>query len=224
MNRLQPPQTRRRFLRGVGLAAGFLALPGAFAEELMRKTPWVTQGPLYPDTLPLDSDNDLIIVSNSVTPAVGEITHLTGRLLGLQGEPIRNAIVEIWQVDSTATYLKERSRKPPGSFDVNFQGFGRFETGSSGEYYFRTIEPVPYPSRPAPHIHFMVRMKGREPWTTQLYIKGHPGNARDHIYRHIGDAKAQEAVTVDFSPVKDSRIGELAAKFDIVLGFTPGVS
>jgi protocatechuate 3,4-dioxygenase, beta subunit len=43
-------------------------------------------------------------------------------------------------------------------------------------------------------------------------------------HRHIGDAKAQEAVTVDFSPVKDSRIGELAAKVDIVLGFTPGVS
>jgi len=224
MKRLALPQTRRRFLRGVGLAAGFFALPGAFAEELMRRTPWVTQGPLYPDTLPLDSDNDFIIVSNSVTPAVGEITHLTGRLLGLQGEPIRNAIVEIWQVDSTATYLKERSRKPPGSFDVNFQGFGRFETGSSGEYYFRTIKPVPYSGRPAPHIHLMVRIKGHEPWTTQLYVKGHPGNARDHIYRDIGDAKAQEAVTVDFSPVKDSRIGELAAKFDVVLGFTPGVS
>jgi protocatechuate 3,4-dioxygenase beta subunit len=67
-----------------------------------------------------------------------------------------------------------------------------------------------------------VREKGREPWTTQLYIKGHPGNQRDHIYRGIGDATAQEAVTVGFLPVKDSRIGELAAKFDIVLGLTPG--
>jgi protocatechuate 3,4-dioxygenase beta subunit len=35
-------------------------------------------------------------------------------------------------------------------------------------------------------------------------------------------AKAQEAVTVDFMPVKDSRLGELPAKFDIVLGFRPG--
>jgi protocatechuate 3,4-dioxygenase, beta subunit len=214
-------KTRRQFLRSASLAVGFFAVPGAFAEELMRKTPWVTQGPLYPETLPLDTDNDLIIVSNSVTPAVGEITHLSGRLLGPHGEPIRNAVIEIWQVDSTATYLRERARKPAGSFDVNFQGFGRFETGSSGEYYFRTIKPVPYPSRPAPHIHFMIRAKGRDPWTTQLYIKGHHGNERDHIYRHIGDAKAQEAVTVDFAPVKDSHIGELAAKFDIVLGFTP---
>jgi protocatechuate 3,4-dioxygenase beta subunit len=86
------------------------------------------------------------------------------------------------------------------------------------------IKPVPYPSRAAPHIHFMIKVKGREPWTTQLYIKGHPGNARDGVYRGIGDASEQDAVTVDFKPVKDSRIGELAAKFDILLGFTPKVS
>ena len=222
MKNAQSGQTRRHFLRNATLAAGIFAIPGAFAEELMRQTPRATQGPLYPERLPLDADNDLIVVSDSVTPAVGEITHLSGRLLGLRGEPIRNAVIEIWQVDSRATYLVERDHKPAGSFDVNFQGFGRFETGSSGEYYFRTIKPVPYPTRPAPHIHFMVKVKGREPWTTQLYVKGHPGNARDYIYRRIGDGQAQEAVTVDFTPVKESRIGELAAKFDIVLGFTPG--
>lgn len=214
-------QTRRHFLRNAGLTAGFFAVPGAFAEELVRKTPSVTQGPLYPDKLPLDTDNDLIVVTDSITPAVGEITHLSGRLLGPSGEPVKDAVVEIWQVDNKAVYLQERTSKPAGSFDPNFQGFGRFATGRSGEYYFRTIKPVAYPSRPAPHIHFLVRVKGREPWTTQLYIKGHPGNQRDFIYRRIGHAQAQEAVTVEFIPVKDSRIGELSAKFDIVLGFTP---
>jgi protocatechuate 3,4-dioxygenase, beta subunit len=58
----QSPQTRRRFLRNASLAASFFAIPGAFAEELLRQTPWVTQGQL-------DTDNDLIIVSNSLTPA-----------------------------------------------------------------------------------------------------------------------------------------------------------
>lgn len=67
----------------------------------------------------------------------------------------------------------------------------------------------------------MVKVKGREPFTTQLYVKGHPGSARDQIYCRIGDVRAQDAVTVDFTPVNDSRIRELAAKFDIVLGFTP---
>jgi len=68
-----------------------------------------------------------------------------------------------------------------------------------------------------------VRLKGRDPFTTQLYIKGHPGNDRDDIYRRIGSAKDQEAVTVEFGPVKGSRIGELTAKFDIVLGLTPAL-
>jgi protocatechuate 3,4-dioxygenase beta subunit len=213
--------TRRRFLRAMGLAVGYFSVPGLFAEELARRTPWMTVGPLYPDKLPLDTDNDLIIVNDSVTPAVGQITHLSGQILDSRGEPIRDALVEIWQVDSTATYLKERSYRKAGTYDPNFQGFGRFLTGSNGEYYFRTIKPVPYPTRPAPHIHFMIEMKGRAPWSTQLYIKGHPGNQRDGLYRSLGDASAQEAVTVGFSPIEDSRIGELAARFDIIPGFTP---
>ena len=213
--------TRRGFLQAAALTASHFTVSGLFAEELVRKTPEMTPGPLYPDKLPLDTDNDLIIVSDSITPAVGQITHLSGRILDARGDPIRDALIEIWQVDSTATYLKERSHRRAGTFDANFQGFGRFLTGSTGEYYFRTIKPVPYPTRSAPHIHFMIKVKGRPAWSTQLYIQGHPGNLRDGLYRSIGDPDAQTAVTVAFSPVEGSRIGELTAKFDIVPGFTP---
>ena len=104
--------------------------------------------------------------------------------------------------------------------DTNFQGFGRFLTGSSGEYYFRTIKPVPYPGR-TPHIHVKVKKASKELLTTQFYVKGHPGNERDGIYRSIRDPKALESITIEFAPIKESRIGELAAKFDIVLGMTP---
>src|SRR5262249_44518727 len=101
-----------------------------------------------------------------------------------------------------------------------FQGFGRFLTGSAGEYYFRTIKPVPYPGR-TPHIHFKIKKGSKELLTTQCYIKGEPGNARDGILRSIRNDKARESVIVDFAPVQGSRIGELAARFDIVLGMTP---
>jgi hypothetical protein len=37
----------------------------------------------------------------------------------------------------------------------------------------------------------------------------------------LRDPLEPELVLVDFKPVKDSRIGELAAKFDIVVGVTP---
>ena len=104
--------------------------------------------------------------------------------------------------------------------DKNFQGFGRFLTGSTGEYYFRTIKPVKYPGR-TPHIHFAVKMKGRDKWTTQCYIKGESANERDFIFQSIRDPKARDSVVVDFTPVKNSRIGELGARFDIVMGFTP---
>ena len=85
-------------------ASAFFTVRGAFADELVR-TPRQTEGPFYPDKLPLDTDNDLIIVNDSLTPAVGEITHLTGRILDHKGDPIRNALVEIWQVDNSGAYI-----------------------------------------------------------------------------------------------------------------------
>jgi len=216
--------TRRQILQGLanGVAiAGvseFFHVPGLFAQELTR-TPSQTEGPFYPTRLPLDTDNDLIVLNDGLTPAVGEITHLTGRVLDSRGNPLRNTVVEIWQVDHHGAYLHEGSANQDKK-DKNFQGFGRFLTGSTGEYYFRTVKPVPYPGR-TPHIHVAIKMKGRDKWTTQCYIKGHPGNEKDGLWRGITDPKQRAAVTVDFNPVKGSRTGELSANFDLVMGFTP---
>lgn len=223
---MQPisPVSRRGFLGGLALGAlacatpRLFAVPGAFAEELVR-TPRQTEGPFYPDKLPLDTDNDLIIVNDKITPAVGQITHLSGKILDAQGRPFRNALVEIWQVDNNGAYLHSGSDNHEKR-DENFQGFGRFLTGSNGEYYFRTIKPVKYPGR-TPHIHFAVKAKGQSKFTTQCYIKGEPANARDGILNAVRDPKARNSLIVDFAPIPSSRIGELAAVFNIVLGFTP---
>src|SRR5690606_34997714 len=67
---------RRHFLRGLGAASLALYTPGAFAEELTR-TPPQTEGPFYPDRLPLDTDNDLLVINDAITPAVGEVTHFS---------------------------------------------------------------------------------------------------------------------------------------------------
>src|ERR1700691_3886970 len=120
--------SRRGFLRQLGLGAALFTVRGAFAEELSRKTASVEEGPFYPPQLPLDTDNDLIIVHNSITPAVGQIAHLSGRLLAGAGAPIRNATIEIWEVDSNGIYLADRPHHE--KYDANFQGFGRFLTGS----------------------------------------------------------------------------------------------
>ena len=209
---------RRRFLSQCMVGAAMVAVPGAFAEALMR-TPMQTEGPFYPTKLPLDTDNDLIVVNDGLTPAVGEVTYLSGRILDARGDPLRGALVEIWQVDYQGAYLHDGSSNF-AKRDKNFQGFGRFLTGSSGEYLFRTIKPVAYPGR-TPHIHFAIKTPGHDKFTTQCYIKGEPGNERDGVLRGIRDAKARESVIVPFAPLAGARNGELAARFDVVLGFTP---
>lgn len=216
--------SRRGFLGKLAFGgAGFLT-PGAFAQELERvRTAAQTEGPFYPNRLPLDTDNDLLIINDAINRAVGEITHLTGRVLDARGNPVRNAVVEIWQVDNNGIYLHKESPNRD-SRDSNFQGFGRFLTGRSGEYYFRTIKPVPYTAgdvRRTPHIHFKIMRGDKDLLTTQMYIKGDRRNEQDRILNGIGDARARRSLIVPFTPISESRVGELAANFDIVLGVTP---
>ena len=209
---------RRNFLRNSVLAAGFLTVPGAFAERLTL-TPQQTPGPFYPNKLPLDTDNDLLVLNDSLTPAVGQITHLSGRVLDMKGNPLRNAVVEIWQVDGNGIYMHSRGGDR-SKLDNHFQGYGRFLTGSTGEYYFRTIKPEPYPGR-APHIHVAVKTRGHQKFTTQCYLKGDPRNAKDFIFKSFRDPKVRASVEVDLKNIAGSKIGEVAGRFDIVLGYTP---
>jgi protocatechuate 3,4-dioxygenase beta subunit len=213
--RWQP--TRRDVLRGAALGAAAFSTPGLFAEELTRTAP-IAEGPFYPDKLPLDTDNDLLLINDATTPAVGEITHLTGKILNAKGQPIRNAFVEIWQVDSRGAYLHSGTANSENK-DQNFQGYGRFLTDAQGQYYFRTIKPVPYPGR-TPHIHFGISLNGRRIFTTQMLINGHEQNERDFLFQAIRDPAARKTVLVDFKPLTGSKIGELTAEFPIVLGET----
>ena len=209
---------RRWFLRKIAFGAAAFSATGVLAEEL-QWTPAQTEGPFYPDKLPLDTDNDLLIVNDGITPAVGDITHLTGRVLSQSGEPIRNAVVEIWQCDTNGVYLHTQGG-PRDERDANFQGFGRFLTAADGNYYFRTIKPVPYGPR-TPHIHFAVYRGGKRLLTTQCYIRGEKQNERDGVLRSMRDPQAAERLMVDFRPLPDSSIGELTANFEIILGRTP---
>jgi protocatechuate 3,4-dioxygenase beta subunit len=91
--------TRRSFLQTSIQLSPFFSTPGLFAERLSL-TPHQTEGPFYPDLLPLDTDNDLLILNDSLTPAVGIVTYLSGTVSDKNGSPIPNALMEIWQVDS----------------------------------------------------------------------------------------------------------------------------
>jgi protocatechuate 3,4-dioxygenase beta subunit len=205
-------KVRRRMLLG---ALACAAQP-ALAQGLVP-TPAQTEGPFYPDRLPLDQDNDLTMVAGHRAPAAGKITDLTGRILDVNGKPLRGVVIEIWQVDNNGHYI--HTADAGARNDADFQGFGRFETGQDGAYHFRTIAPVPYPGR-TPHIHVKLRKGGRELLTTQMYVRGHALNERDGILRSIHDPMQRASLLVPFLPSIE-RPGELAARFDIVLGMTP---
>lgn len=210
--------SRRDFLSRAAMGAAFFTTSGLYAEAL-TVTPRQTEGPFYPDHLPLDTDNDLLILNSTLTPAVGEVTYLSGRILDAKGQPMRGVEVEIWQCDADGAYLHSKGQSGEKR-DRNFQGFGRFVTGLKGEYLFRTIKPVSYPGR-APHIHYKIKSKGKDLLVTQCYIKGDERNAKDGVFKSIKDPKSRAAVEVDFLKLPDSKAGELKASFDVVLGLTP---
>jgi protocatechuate 3,4-dioxygenase beta subunit len=211
--------TRRQFLRGVTLGAATLAAPGAFAQALA--TAVTGDGPYYPDRLPLDTDNDLLILNDGLTPAVGEIAHFTGQLFAENGAQVRNAFIEIWQSDVNGSYIHTQGRN--GKIDANFQGYGRFLTDAEGRYYFRTIKPVPYTLQGqfrAPHIHVAVSKAGKRIMATQALVKGHEANARDLITQRMRDPRVLDTLLVEYRPLPGSTLGELTANFDIRLGVT----
>ena len=220
--------SRRTLLRRSAVAAalvgsGRLWTPGTFAEELTKTaelplTAPVAEGPFYPDKLPLDTDNDLLLLNDAITPAVGEVTHLTGVVQTAAGSPMRGVTVEIWQCDSNGAYIHSGSSNAADR-DSNFQGYGRFLTASDGRYYFRTIKPVAYPGR-TPHIHVAISRGGRRLFTTQLLIKGEPRNEKDGLFRRIQDPSKRETILAAFEPLQNSTAGELAANFPIILGHT----
>ena len=209
-----PILPRRSFLSTVP----FFTIPGLMAETLTL-TPKQTEGPFYPDKMPLDTDNDLIVINDALTPAVGTIAYLSGTVTDSKGNPLRNTLVEIWQVDNNGIYLHTRGGNRQ-KWDSNFQGYGRFLTDSKGRYFFRTLKPSPYSGR-TPHIHMAVSAKGQRKLTTQCYIKGEPRNENDFILKRIKDSRARNSLVIPFNKIAGSKVGEVGAQFDIVLGWTP---
>lgn len=215
-----PDCHRRRFLQKALLgSAALFSTPGAFAEALTR-TPFQTEGPFYPDSLPLDTDNDLVLLNDSLTPSIGQITHLTGRIFNEDGSPARGVVIELWQADANGCYLHSGGAARGEERDPNFQGYGRFLTASDGRYYFRAIRPVPYGPRTA-HFHVAVNKGGKRILTTQLYDSSQKLNKTDRILNSVEDPKARASLISVFKPLEGSHAGELTTSWDIVIGSTP---
>jgi protocatechuate 3,4-dioxygenase beta subunit len=197
-------------MAGAPLASG-LVLPSALAGP----TPAVDRGPFYPPQKPEDSDADLTLIRGHSQRAAGQVVEVSGRVLALDGKPIADAIIEIWQANHHGRYAHPGDTNP-APLDPNFQGYALVHTDSEGRYKLRTIKPGAYPAmsgwtRP-PHIHFDVRSKASRE-VTQMFFPGESLNDRDRLFLAIPLAE-RSAVLARMLGVSD---GVMRLEWDIVL-------
>jgi protocatechuate 3,4-dioxygenase, alpha subunit len=111
--------------------------------------------------------------ANELVP--GGLT-ITGRVLDGAGEPVPDAIVEIWQADDDGRYR--------GDF-----GWGRSGCDEEGRYAFVTCKPGPVEDQ-APHLTVMVFARGLlKPVLTRMYFPDEEdANAQDRVLSALDDA------------------------------------
>ena len=211
----KPYVKRREILAGVGAVLIARPVSALAASSQLVVTPGQTEGPFYPVTFPADMDADLVRVRGHKAQALGQVTHISGRVLDRNGKIVRGAFVEIWQCDARGIYIHPRAGDQSRR-DAGFQGYGRTQIDAAGRYAFRTIRPVAYPGR-TPHIHFKVHAPGTGRLTTQLYIAGEPQNATDGVLNAIRDPAARASVIAHLEESADIEAGALKGTFDIVL-------
>ncbi len=165
------------------------------------------------------------VIENDLTTAgpVGERITVSGRLLDVDGRPIRDSLVEIWQCNAAGRYI-HRGDRHPAPLDPNFTGAGRCMTDDEGRYRFITIKPGAYPWRnhdnawrPA-HIHFSLFGEAfATRLITQMYFPGDPLFEQDPIFQSVRDPKAQKRMISSFDLETTEPEWALGYRFDIVL-------
>jgi protocatechuate 3,4-dioxygenase, beta subunit len=194
---------RRHSLRLIAAAA--IGLPALHLRAATRRpTPAQSEGPFYPEQLPADSDADLL-ANGGLRYAKGEPAWVEGTLTDTEGRVLEGAAIEIWQCDQNGHY---HHRRDGGQADPAFQGFGRISVDAQGRWRFRTLKPAPYSGR-TPHIHAKIKRGTRELLTTQLYVEGDPGNARDGLWRRLS-AEDRALVTAPYTSGADGLVARYA--------------
>ncbi len=205
--------SRRRMLE---LSGATLASGAAAAAQLSR-TPAQTSGPFYPLEKPLDHDADLTLIQGHSERAAGQVVHVMGRVLSLDGKPVAGAVIEIWQANTHGRYTHPNdSNSAP--LDPHFDGFASVTTDGQGRYRFKTIKPGAYPAGNAmrpPHIHFGIS-SGQTRLVTQMYFPGEPLNDKDFVIAAAREGSRLLMADVG-PPSADMDPRSLLARWDIVL-------
>ncbi len=119
----------------------------AKTSDMPGQTPSQTIGPFF--SIGMTPRNNLVEEQTR-----GERILIEGRVLDGEGEPVLDALVEIWQADAGGIYAHAADARNEQA-DPHFSGFGRSETTEEGRFWFKTVRPGPTPGEAgeqAPHI------------------------------------------------------------------------
>ena len=202
-------------LAGTGTVAAAMAARG---ETALQRTPGQILGPFYPVTA-FPRTSDLTSLPGRSGAAQGQVIYVTGRVLSLSGEPVRNAKIEVWQANSYGRY-RHPSDTNPAPLDPNFDGFAMLTSDREGRYRFKTIKPGAYPAgsnliRPS-HIHFQVTGR-QDRLVTQMYFAGDPHNASDPFLNNAPPPLKNLLIISMRDPSPEFDPGSKMMIFDIVL-------
>jgi len=128
----------------------------------------VPQEPTDQSTQSLSPAEQLVASFTQPPQTNGEVLMLVGQVLDVNGSPVPNAVVEIWQTDVSGVYDHPDDPGTNGR-DSTFQFFGTAAADVDGWYAFRTIMPGRYEPRPR-HIHFKVKQNESTLLTSQFYF------------------------------------------------------
>lgn len=181
----------RRGFGGAALAGAF-ALGGSAgaADNVLRLTASSDMGPFYPVDRLAEDDADLTWIKGHASRARGQVIEVTGRVLDRRGNPMRGAVLEVWQANAAGRYA-HASDVAVAPLDPDFQGFATLRTGQSGEWRMTTIKPAAYDSpigKRTPHIHFDIRGPHHRLIAQMYFSDDAATNMQDRLYRSLEES------------------------------------
>ncbi|MDQ4053341.1 MAG: protocatechuate 3,4-dioxygenase subunit alpha [Actinomycetota bacterium] len=128
-------------------------------------TPGQTVGPFFGYALPY-ADGPLLVPLGRA-----DAVRLHGRVLDGAGDPVPDALLELWQVDADGAIPQQ-----PGSWrrdGFTFTGWGRAATDNEGRYSFSTVAPGPTAPGVAAYFALTVFARGLlDRLLTRVYLPG----------------------------------------------------
>jgi len=132
----------RRHVLGVAIVAGGFTLSGGVSSvfaQALKRTPGEILGPFYPVLRSVEKAADLTILPGKPGRAAGQAIYVMGRVVNLQGQPLKGARVELWQANTHGRYTHP-SDTNPAPLDPNFEGFAIQDTDHADVFPRRSVE------------------------------------------------------------------------------------